>query len=81
MDALIVLKNNLKNNSWNVHPSFKLDENEAKKIIAEIETLTVSAQIEQIKAAMCDDYCRYPHEINDDEELMEICNRCPLSNL
>ena len=39
MDALIVLKNNLKNNSWNVNPHMRIDENEAKKIIEEIEEL------------------------------------------
>jgi hypothetical protein len=39
LDALIVLKNNLKNMSWNVTPKYSIDENEAAKIVKEIEEL------------------------------------------
>ena len=37
IDALIVLKNNLKNNTWHVNPHYRIDENEAIKLIEEIE--------------------------------------------
>ena len=37
IDALIVLKNSLKNNTWHVNPHYRIDENEAIKLIEEIE--------------------------------------------
>ena len=39
MENLIKLKVNLKNWSWRVEPKFVLDENDAKALIAEIETI------------------------------------------
>lgn len=39
MENLIRLKVNLKNWSFNVAPAFKLDENDAKGLIAEIENI------------------------------------------
>lgn len=37
--------------------------------------------IEEIKEQMCDDYCKYPLEYQDNEILEVICNRCPLGRL
>ena len=36
---------------------------------------------EQIKENFCDHYCKYPSECEDDEELMDICENCPLNKL
>ena len=46
-------------------------------------TQTISSLLEEIKEAMCDDYCRYPREWNREAEGMEldesdICSTCPL---
>lgn len=33
---------------------------------------------EEEAALICDHYCRYPREITDDEEMMRVCEQCPL---
>ena len=47
---------------------------------------TVTGIIEEVKLRMCDDYCRYPREWDDEEQGMElceseICENCPLNKL
>ena len=44
---------------------------------------TVSEIIEEIKAEICDDYCKYPKKYKDEDALLEsdTCNRCPLNRL
>lgn len=47
---------------------------------------TVTGIIEEVKLRMCDDYCRYPREWDDEEQGMElceseICENCPLMRL
>ena len=49
-------------------------------------TTTVSLILEEIKTEMCEKYCKYPY--NWDEEVMgyelcesEVCANCPLSRL
>lgn len=42
--------------------------------------------IEEVKTAMCDDYCRYSKEWDKEKEGMELyesehCNSCPLNRL
>lgn len=43
--------------------------------------------LEEVRDRMCDDYCRYPHEWDEEEhdgqELCdsEICANCPLNRL
>ena len=37
--------------------------------------------LDEVKAGICDDYCKYPEQIKDDEELMTICENCPLMRL
>ena len=41
----------------------------------------LSQELDDIKEQMCDEYCKYPYEIADDEMLMIICNKCPLNRL
>lgn len=47
---------------------------------------TISGIIEQVMYQMCEDYCRFPREWNEEEEGMElceseICEHCPLNRL
>jgi len=47
---------------------------------------TVPEIIEEIKIQICEDYCRYPREWDEEEEGMElidsdICINCPLGRL
>ena len=48
---------------------------------------TVTEIIEEVKDAICNDYCRFPYEYDpeehDDVELFdsEICQNCPLNRL
>lgn len=42
---------------------------------------TGKTMIDGIKEQMCDNYCKYPNEIKDDEELYDICGECPLGRL
>lgn len=37
-------------------------------------------QLEELKARICDDYCKWPSKL-DDEYLEEICDDCPLNEL
>ena len=42
--------------------------------------------IEEVKIEMCDNYCRYPREWDEEKEGMELvesehCNTCPLNRL
>ena len=44
------------------------------------------SELEDIKAAICNDYCRYPREWDEEEEGCELCESdvcaaCPLSKL
>ena len=35
----------------------------------------------ELKAALCDDYCRYPRLYTDETTLAEKCENCPLNDL
>ena len=37
--------------------------------------------VEEVRKEMCDDYCKYPHECKDEEELNERCNNCPMCRI
>ena len=37
--------------------------------------------IEEICSKMCDQYCRYPRELHDDDLLMAVCVKCPMNKL
>lgn len=43
--------------------------------------MTDIEKLEEIKQAMCDEYCRMPEEAADQEELEELCKYCPLNEL
>lgn len=42
---------------------------------------TVSQVIEEVKEQMCEDYCRYPNELLNEEDLLDVCTVCPLNKL
>lgn len=42
---------------------------------------SITDQFEDIKQAICDNYCKYPHSIDKEEELWEICENCVLGRL
>ena len=47
---------------------------------------TLAEQLEEIVNTMCDDYCRYPREWDEDAEGVpfcesETCAACPLNKL
>ena len=47
---------------------------------------TVTQIFEEIKDAMCNDFCRYPREWNEEKEGCElcessVCSACPLNRL
>lgn len=46
-----------------------------------IQGMTVTEQIEVIKAEICDKLCKYRETIKDEEELFEHCEHCPLGRL
>ena len=40
--------------------------------------IDLERKIDNVAELMCDKYCKYPNECADDEELMGICEKCPL---
>ena len=47
---------------------------------------TVTDIIDDVKNAMCNDYCRYPKEWDEEKEgielyLSDICENCPINKL
>lgn len=47
---------------------------------------SVSEIIERVKYAICEDFCRFPREWDEEKEGMElymsdICGKCPLNRL
>ena len=47
---------------------------------------TVSNIIEEVKTQICNDYCKYPNEFDEEKEgcelcESEICGNCPLNRL
>ena len=47
--------------------------------------MTISEQLQEIVDMMCNDYCRYPREWNEEEQgelsESEICANCPLNRI
>ena len=37
--------------------------------------------VEEVKTEICSEYCRYPFEISDEDELDKKCGECPLGRL
>lgn len=42
---------------------------------------TITRMLEEIAAEICDDYCKYPHEVSEQEDLEKICEKCPLEKI
>ncbi len=38
-------------------------------------------QLETLTAKFCDEYCKFPCEIKEQEDLEKICNECPMNEL
>ena len=78
-DALIV---NLENWDWQINTKFGIDETTGRALIEEYKALkdkNVHQMIDEVAKKICDDYCRYPHLCNTQDELMEQhCNDCPI---
>ena len=46
------------------------------------EPKTITEFFDEIKSNICDNYCKYPSEIKDYDELIEtVCSKCPLRKL
>ena len=46
------------------------------------EPKTITEFFDGIKSSICDNYCKYPGEIKDYDELIEtVCSKCPLRKL
>lgn len=46
------------------------------------EPKTITEFFDDIKSSICDNYCKYPSEIKDCDELIEtVCSKCPLRKL
>lgn len=41
----------------------------------------LQSQTEDVVSDMCDNYCRHPREIKDEDLLNDICEQCPLNKL
>lgn len=48
--------------------------------------MTIAEILEEVKTDMCNDYCRYPKEFDEEKEGCELCESehcqsCPLNRL
>ena len=53
---------------------------EEKKEVLVVEQ-TVPQILEEVVGEICDNYCRFPKEIEDEGRLGIICEHCPLNKL
>ena len=42
---------------------------------------SISQILDDVKSEMCNKYCKYPYEIEDEADLDKICENCPLERL
>lgn len=42
---------------------------------------TISEIVEEVKTEICDNYCKYPDVLDDEEVLYGMCEQCPLGRL
>lgn len=45
------------------------------------KSLSVSGIIEEVVCEICNEYCRFPFEIEGEDELLKKCEDCPLNRL
>ncbi len=41
----------------------------------------VQEKVEELTEKLCDNYCRFPIEVIDQDELDNICMKCPLNEI
>ena len=41
----------------------------------------LDSKMEEIRESICDNYCKYPGECFDEDDLTDKCNECPLNKL
>lgn len=41
----------------------------------------LASVLDEVKQNICDKYCRFPYEVEDQEQMDELCERCPLNKL
>lgn len=44
-------------------------------------TEIVEEIIEEVSVKICDDYCKYPNMCRKEDDLLKICDECPLNKL
>ena len=42
---------------------------------------SISEIIEEVCVKICDDYCKYPMLCKREDDLLKICDECPLNKL
>lgn len=42
---------------------------------------SIGELVEAVKCSMCNEYCKWPIEISEEEELYKKCESCPLNLL
>lgn len=41
----------------------------------------LDSEMEEIMESICDNYCKYPEQCFDEDDLVDKCIECPLNNL
>lgn len=41
----------------------------------------IDRELDEVKSWVCDEICKMPNEVADDEELMGICEKCRLAKM
>ncbi len=60
-------------NLWNRRAEDREDKQEPKR-----DDVTLSQ--DQV-STMCDVFCRFPHQVKNDEKLIDICVKCPMTGM
>ena len=42
---------------------------------------SITQILDDVKSEICDKYCKYPFEVEDEADLDKICENCPLERL
>ena len=42
---------------------------------------SITQILDDVKSEICDKYCKYPYEVEDEADLDKICENCPLERL
>ena len=63
------------------HPGEFAVGSECYRFNESIEGRFATEKLELMLSQMCDHYCRFPRECDNEDELMEHCEDCPLAGL